>query len=334
VANNSPKPNSTEQSLAIGPHRIELDNGQQGEEVHGQFTVANNTDRPIRYRALAGCTCTHLHPDEKEVLPHETESVGFGIKLPDLEGAEKELSIRVINPADSVPYGTVHIVARTKTPLLAQPRLVDFGFIRKSQVKDAKVTVQLFDHDHRPITSHVIVQLEMGRKGIDVRTVDRKPLGTRIELCLKPDAPIGDVNDRLLVQVEGIKGTIHLPVLGRLVGELCARPPAVFLGTAERQSGRLNQQDFIIARTDPGASIGKVLGFEPSVKGVQLIDETASGLAPFRQVRIQVADRRVLGITTRLAIRVQGLDERVPLTVVNLPALPRPEARATTSNTP
>jgi hypothetical protein len=57
-----------------------------------------------------------------------------------------------------------------------------------------------------------------------------------ISVIVKPDAPVGDLHDRLVVSAAGIKSPVIIPVVAKIRGGIWAEPSAISFGVIKKGS--------------------------------------------------------------------------------------------------
>lgn len=203
----------------------------QGTEVEHDFVVRNDGDANlVIQRVHAACGCTATAPSKNVVLPGETAKINVKFDTSGFSG-EKLKTVRVYTTDMDTPSSVLTLRGTVEPDVLIEPKRVLFDDIFRgaSQAAPIEVDIRVREGSKSAITSIRNFSQWVNLKEITSGTKER-----RVEVSIRPDAPVGELRDRIVVGITGSRqSSINIPILGVVSGAVVATPSVVSMGIIE-----------------------------------------------------------------------------------------------------
>jgi hypothetical protein len=125
--------------IELSTQRVELGIGAPGEVLHGAFNIANVGQKPLMFDIAASCGCSDLAPRRGTVQPGGVQEVAMNVRLPEVPGDDRDLSVVVTSNDSEKPDVRCQVVAKSRpAPFVVTPEYVDFGRVSPDSVAKLK----------------------------------------------------------------------------------------------------------------------------------------------------------------------------------------------------
>lgn len=209
--------------FSVQPKGFDFLSVEEGAVVEKVFTISNKGSEPLQVQKVAAsCGCTvstlasnYIAPGESTTLEVKLDTRGF------YGGVQKKVFIFTNDPNQAAV--ALPITGRIKADIEVAPTVLDFGDVVAASGSTARrVKVQA-------VKGGGATKVSSG-KFLDAKIVERG----EILVIVKPDAPIGDLHDRLVISAVGVKSRTIIPVVAKIRGGVWAEPAAVSFGVMKK----------------------------------------------------------------------------------------------------
>ena len=206
---------------------------EQGEQVTHMFRFTNQGEQELRIESVkTSCGCTAAVISEEVIPPGKEGTISATFDTTHFSG-EKAKGISVYSNDPLQPVATLTLQGEITIEVAAEPAQLYLGRLRRGEEVTRSVDV-LYDAQ-KPID---IVKIENSHPSIsvypeDLTTEDKK--GKKLVVTLKKDAPLGRLNDRIVVTTTSQKKPVlEIPVFGSIEGDVVILPPQVSFGVVRK----------------------------------------------------------------------------------------------------
>jgi hypothetical protein len=205
----------------------------EGVKVAHQFSIKNAGDAPLeilRVVPSCGCTASSVEPSKIEagaegVLKVEFNTEGFS--------GEKSKTVRVFSNDPSSPIEVVSLKGTIKPQVMVSPAQVVFDSVVKGKPSEPVVVEVSVDPkanitvgSAKSFSSSLVVAEKTGEVG------EASSAGKKLfQISVTGDAPVGDVRERVVVDLVGAQNkSVNIPVFAKVMGLVSATPQRVSFG--------------------------------------------------------------------------------------------------------
>jgi hypothetical protein len=220
--------------FSIQPKNFDFRSVEEGTVVQKTFTITNKGNEALEIQKVApscGCTAsalatTHLAPGASTTLDIKIDTQGF------YGGIAKKVFVFTNDPSQATV--SIGISGSIKPDIVVEPTMVDFGDV---SIKNGSNVRRIQVHS---VKGGGAASVAAG-KFLEATIVERGEVSIRV----KPDAPMGDLHDRVVIKAQGLKTQTVVPVVARIRGDIWSEPSALSFGVVrkgaqEKRTVRLN----------------------------------------------------------------------------------------------
>jgi len=206
---------------------------EQGEQVTHMFRFTNQGGQELRVESVkTSCGCTAAVISEEVLPPGKEGTISATFDTTHFSG-EKAKGISVYSNDPLQPVATLTLQGEITIEVAAEPAQLYLGRLRRGEETTRSVDV-LYDAQ-KPID---IVKVENSHPSISVQAEDfarEDKKGKKLVITLKKDAPLGRLNDRIMVTTTSQKKPVlEIPVFGSIEGDVVIVPPQVSFGVVRK----------------------------------------------------------------------------------------------------
>jgi hypothetical protein len=200
-----------------------------------QFAFKNEGNGKLVITSLKGsCGCTVPDLEKKEYEPGEGNVVTVRYDPHGKSGPQHQ-TVTIMSNDPEHPTMQLQISAEVKPLVAMEPRLVNFGAnVQKGQGAQQIVKITGRTADFAASNPTVNNPDRYDIKVLDTKEVvvdGEKLRQTTIEVNLKKNAPVGTIQDNLMVRTNDERmNLVNVPIAGNIEGELDLMPPRLALG--------------------------------------------------------------------------------------------------------
>lgn len=254
----------------------------QGTKVQHDFVIENQGQADLHIqRVVAACGCTAAAPEQDKVAPGSSTKIQVTFDSTGFSG-DKIKSVRVYT--NDIDNSTIMLSLQgsVEPEVEVEPSRVFLGDIIKGGADLAKPT-------------RVSVRVHEGAKGeildartfspyITVKQIEQTKKSRVLELSVNPDAPLGELRDRVVVSLSGASTpTINIPIFASVKGPIKLEPTTLSFGIIEGDQSLDRKIKIENLGPDP-VTIEKLAVNNPAV---------TTSLKPIKEGRIYVLDVKV-----------------------------------------
>ena len=206
---------------------------EQGEQVTHMFRFTNQGGQELRVESVkTSCGCTAAVISEDVIPPGKEGTISATFDTTHFSG-EKAKGISVYSNDPLQPVAELTLQGEITIEVAAEPAQLYLGRLRRGEEATRSVDV-LYDAQK----SIDIVKVENSHPSISVHaddftTEDKK--GKKLLVTIKKDAPLGRLNDRIMVTTTSQKKPVlEIPVFGSIEGDVVVAPPQVSFGVVRK----------------------------------------------------------------------------------------------------
>lgn len=222
----------------------------------------------IDTHATCGCTVGRL--EKTTYAPGESGILKVEFKPQGKNGPQlQRITIRSNDPIQAEV--TVAITAEVEPVVMIEPKLLQFGEVKKGESRTAKVKVIGRTDDFAATFGTVSSEEALALQVLGTRDIElngKKLRETEVEITLKPGTPVGRLQQSASIRTNDARmPAVTVQVMGDIVGDLEIGPARLALGVLQA-SGPIKSEFKITSRA--GAAF-KVLKIEnQSISGIEL----------------------------------------------------------------
>lgn len=196
-----------------------------------KFKNAGDEDLIIsRVRACCGAKAMLL--SEKTVPPGGEGKVKATVDIAGREGAQ-DYYVYVYSNDPITPVVKLYVKGIIKEGLRVIPENIFLGHVKKSALKVRKLCIIEPEGEEFKILKIETLSKHLSTRASRSTVKNRK--GWEVEVALKPDIPIGELNEKITIYTTSKKHPkIEIPVTGNIKGDIEYYPNMFFLGSVKR----------------------------------------------------------------------------------------------------
>lgn len=286
----------------------------QGTKISHDFVIRNlgNADLNI-HRIVPACGCTAATVGKDLIEPGKSDAIKVELDTSDFSG-EKVKLVRVFTSDMDDPSTTLTLKGTIESDLKLEPARISFNAVTRgpalaSEKRQVHVSV-------KPTAGLEISDVKSFSKLIKVKVLTNTKHDATFEVSLDPTAPVGELRDRLVVNLKGAKEmSVNVPVFAQIDGPLKISPGTVSFGIVEGTEPIVRSVKLDNAAGQP-IQIQKVESSDPAVSSTVTAVKEGSNYVIHVQVdptKVRQDLRAVVTITTDsktelpLALNVFGI---------------------------
>ena len=215
--------------LQVDPNIYKFEPVSEGTIVSHEFVITNSGNQELLIdRVISSCGCTVVEVSPKNVAPTQSAKVKVEFDTTGFSGY-KTKSVRIYSNDPESSMTTLYLEGRVESELVVEPALLSFEKIQQAKVSLAsqEVVVKVRDLD----SDIKIKSVRSPSKRLIIKEIEADDQFRRLAVMLKPDLPIGEFRDRVLIRLDGASSkSLNIPVSVDIVGDLKLSPPVVSFG--------------------------------------------------------------------------------------------------------
>jgi hypothetical protein len=213
---------------------------EQGEQVTHMFRFTNQGGQELRVESVkTSCGCTAAVISEEVLPPGKEGTISATFDTTHFSG-EKAKGISVYSNDPLQPVTTLTLQGEITIEVAADPAQLYLGRLRRRE-EITRSTDVLYDAQ-KPID---IVKIENSHPSLSVQAEDfstEGKKGKKLIVTLKKDAPLGRLNDQIVVTTTSQKKPVlEIPVFGSVEGDMLVLPPQVSFGVVRRGESKTQE---------------------------------------------------------------------------------------------
>jgi Protein of unknown function (DUF1573) len=306
------------QAPRLLPAATALDLGQAvpGGTLTGAVTIANAGAQPLHiHKVEAGCGCAAAELTRAVIPPGEHAVLQVRVPIRS-EGENLQFTLKLFSNDPMAPTTEVTVRASATPPLLrTHPDVVEFGELCPGTAAVQQVT--LLTPQGLPWPPAEPLHVESARGAVQAtftRSGDTAAERVGLEVRPRPDLPLGEFADTLLLGPAGSARRIALPVRGRLVPLFTLAPNTLVFSEPNSASAPAHRL-VNVRRTDGQAVPPIARSCIPA--GIEIAEGEAGGaqVASVRRLRVTLDPAKVAPDLTDATIQIwlQGETESLTL---------------------
>lgn len=238
----------------------------QGLKVVKDFEVKNvGTGDLAIERVVPTCGCTVSAVTDKVVPPGGSTLVRVEFDTKDFTGP-KYKTVRVYTNDQESPSTILSLRGVIEPNVDVAPKRVFFGKVVRAATDGStrkKVTVKV-----REGSDIKIKRVHTYSKKVELENISLAPKEASFEIALVDDAPLGELRDRVVVQLSGgRRSSINVPIFASVQGNLRLKPSTLAFGILEK--GRLTRRS--VKLVNRGPKDVQLLGVKSNHKAVSAV---------------------------------------------------------------
>lgn len=240
---------------------FEFGSVSQGTKVEHEFKIQNRGDAElVIQRIVPSCGCTASSSNSDRVPPGGEAGIKVAFDTSGFSG-EKLKTVRVYTNDMEENSLVLTMRGSIEPEILVEPRRVYFGDVTRGATgKVEKLLVKVREGSKSSITG-----VRSFSKYLTVKEVTSSPRERELHIELDPNAPLGELRDRLVIGISGAReSSINVPVFAAVRGPIKIKPATVSFGV-------LNESEMTrsVKLENLGAKPIKITGVKTSDKAVR-----------------------------------------------------------------
>jgi hypothetical protein len=201
----------------------------QGHKVVHEFSIQNAGDADlILQRISPSCGCTGAAVSSSTIKPGTSEKVRVTFDTSGMYGS-KAKTVSVQTNSREQPEVTLRLVGSVMRGITANPERIQFGEV--SQGASAATRTREFALTVTEGTAWEVSRVTTGSKFLSVAELTAQGSTRRYSVTLQPDAPKGELRERLIVEFKDPnQSAVNIPVTAMVLGDLRVTPASVSFG--------------------------------------------------------------------------------------------------------
>jgi len=217
--------------IAVDPRSFDFGTVSQGTVVEHDFIVRNTGTADLNLqRVVAACGCTATTSSTAPIPPGGEAPVHVKLDTAGFSGA-KEKTVRIFSNDPDEPALMVALKGTIQPEVTLEPSHLSFGDVSRSdsEARSREVTVVV-----REGSGVTIQSVRAVSRAIRVDELESSPTRRRLKVSLAEELPIGEVRDRVVVNLAGGRNpAVNIPVFASVKGDLRLRPATISFGIVE-----------------------------------------------------------------------------------------------------
>jgi hypothetical protein len=202
----------------------------EGAKVQHDFIVKNVGSSALSIqRVVPACGCTTSTTNTDTVAPGAQGKISVEVDTAGFSG-EKTKTVRVYSNDLDTPISTLTLKGTIEQEVSLSPAQVFFGDLNKGQTADVSQDVKISVKDGSALS---IKDVKSFSKYLSVDDKGGTDKQRTVSVRVKSDAPVGEIRDRIIVNVNGRQEAINIPVFAAVKGPIKLTPPMLSFGVVE-----------------------------------------------------------------------------------------------------
>ena len=202
----------------------------EGAKVQHDFIVKNLGNSPLAIqRVVPSCGCTTTSANTDRISPGGDGKISVQVDTAGFSG-DKIKTVQVYSNDLDNPVSTLTIKGTIEREVGLSPAQVFFGELNKGQIsaisQDVKITVKAG-------SALAVKDVKSFSKYISVDDKGGSDKERTVTIRIKPDAPVGEIRDRIMVNIAGRQEAINIPVYAAVKGPVKLTPPMLSFGVID-----------------------------------------------------------------------------------------------------
>jgi len=201
----------------------------QGQRVVHEFEVRNTGDADLALQRIApSCGCTAAAVTSSTIKPGASEKVRVTFDTSGMFG-DKTKTVSILTNGRENPEITLKLKGAVARGITVSPERLVFGELSHGASIPARTQEVTLRID--PDLSWEIVRVTASSGYIAVNELSAPDGGKRYSVAIRPDAPKGDLRERLLVEFrDEATAPVNIPLTATILGDLKLSPSIVSFG--------------------------------------------------------------------------------------------------------
>lgn len=252
----------------LGQDMYDFGSVMQGQKVVHEFAVENSGDADLVLQRIApSCGCTAAAVSSPTIKPGGSEKIRVTFDTAGMYGA-KTKTVNVVTNAREKPEFTLKLKGSVIRGISSTPERVTFGDVPQS-ASQAMRTKEVALNVTEGMTWD-IARVTSASKFISVQELPAQGTSKRYAVTLLPDAPKGELRERLIVESKDPAQTaVNIPITATVLGDLRIIPATVSFGIVSGTELIERRLKYENASTIP-VSITSVTSSHPAVSAAML----------------------------------------------------------------
>lgn len=201
----------------------------QGNKVVHEFSIQNAGDADlILQRISPSCGCTGAAVSSSTIKPGTSEKVRVTFDTSGMYGS-KAKTVSVQTNSREQPEVILKLRGSVVRGITAAPERIQFGEV--AQGASVATRTQEFALTVTEGTDWQVARVTTGSRFLSVAALSAQGATTRYAVTLQPDAPKGEMRERLIVEFKDPnQAAVNIPVTAMVLGDLRVTPASVSFG--------------------------------------------------------------------------------------------------------
>lgn len=201
----------------------------QGQSVEHEFVVRNDGDADLVIQRIApSCGCTAAAMSASAIKPGASEKIKVTFNTAGFHGT-KTKSVSVLTNARNQAEFVLKLQGNIERNVIVSPERLDFGEIASDT--SLPLRTREFSVEVTEGTDKQVANVRSLSKFLSVQAQGVHGRGQKYSVTLLPDAPRGELRDRILVEFKNPDhSAINVPVVASVVGDVRLIPSTVSFG--------------------------------------------------------------------------------------------------------
>jgi hypothetical protein len=204
----------------------------QGALVVHEFEVKNTGSKELQIQKItASCGCTAATVDASTIKVGEIGRIKVSFDTSGFSGA-KTKTVEVLTSDSESPEFLLSLKGTVLPGITTEPRRIEFGEL--SPGGDQSRWSHEFSVSIQEGSALKVSQVRTFAKYLRVLELEKSELAARYRIEVLPDAPRGEIRDRVVVEFSGGRQqSVNIPVIGSIKGDLRLVPSTVSFGVIQ-----------------------------------------------------------------------------------------------------
>jgi len=272
--------------IKIEPKSYNFGEVSPGKKVMHTFIIRNEGNRPlIITRVRRSCSqCTEIKLRKRVIPPHRETKMKVTFITPKFKTLIRSFIYLHTNDPDT-PIERVFLYGKVTPDVYISPSILNFGIVEDKELPVIqKLIIFKKSHKKRENLPQIVIS-DNSRFSVQLESYTTNKW--KLSLTLPKDFPIGPIYGDLSVKFNNSPHSFKIPILGKIIGDIYARPDELFFGVVDKSmekkveihSRKYNIKDLKILSIVP-LSLQKLLEVRIRKKG----------LLYFLWVRLKISD--------------------------------------------
>lgn len=232
----------------------------QGTKVEHDFVIRNAGNEDLKIESVvASCGCTATTASQESIRPGEEAKISVAFDTTGFSG-EKIKTVRLVTTDMDKPSAILTMKGSILPNVEIQPASVNFGEVSRSELAAKKAEVIVRTRPGSPVKLGAVKKYS---RFIEVQEGPGSDMEKRVVVSLSPEAQVGEVRDRVIVELRGDNvSTVNIPVFASVKGPIRLQPSTVSFGIIE---GPREMMRTVTLESEQPISIKSVTSSDPAL---------------------------------------------------------------------